>query len=137
MNEHISIAAAYTYYDWKRQKLNYPNAYTDKAQQYAVGFQYTTHKRIQGQMREKTFFQLGLSYNQGYINLLGQSIDDMSATAGIGSNLTRLINCYLGLEVGRKGDVSKGQIRENYTQVSVGVTIKEFWYNTKKLRLYD
>ncbi len=137
VNEHISIAATYTYYDWKRQKLNYPNAYTDKAQQYAVGFQYTTHKRIQGQMREKTFFQLGLSYNQGYINLLGQSIDDMSATAGIGSNLTRLINCYLGLEVGRKGDVSKGQIRENYTQVSVGVTIKEFWYNTKKLRLYD
>lgn len=137
LNENMTFAAAYTYYDWQRQKLNYPNAYTDKAQQYALGFQYTTHKRIQGQMREKMFFQLGVSYNQGYIHLLGQSIDDMSATAGIGSNLTRLINCYLGIEVGRKGDISKGQIRENYTQVSVGVTVKEFWYNTKKLRLYD
>lgn len=137
LNKKFTIAAAYTYYNWQRQKLDYPNAYTDKSQQYAVGMQYTTQKRIQGQMREKMFFQLGASYTQGYMTIVGQPINDMSATAGIGSNLTRLLNCYLGIEVGRKGDVNQGQIRENYTQISVGVTVKEFWYNTKKMKLYD
>ncbi len=83
------------------------------------------------------FFQLGVSYEQGYLNIQQQSIDDMSVTAGLGSNLTRLINAYVGLEVGRKGDVNKGQIRESYTQISIGVTVKEFWYDTKKTRLYD
>ena len=133
----ITIAAGYTFSNWQKQKLDYPNAYTDKSRQFSLGFQYTTQKRVQGQLREKMFFQLGVSYEKGYLNIKQQSINDMSVTAGLGSNLTRLINCYVGLEVGRKGDVNKGQIRENYTQVSVGVTVKEFWYNTKKTRLYD
>jgi opacity protein-like surface antigen len=137
INNKMTIAAGYTFSNWERQKLDYPNAYTDKAQQFSLGFQYTTQKRMQGQMREKMFFQLGVSYEKGYLSIQQQSIDDMSATAGLGSNLTRLINCYIGLEVGRKGDVNKGQIRESYTQISLGVTVKEFWYNTKKTRLYD
>lgn len=137
INNKVTLAAGYTFYNWDKQKLDYPNAYTDKAQQFSLGFQYTTQKRVQGQLREKMFFQLGLSYEKGYLNIKQQSIDDMSATAGLGSNLTRLINAYVGLEVGRKGDVNKGQIRESYTQLSIGVTVKEFWYNTKKTRLYD
>lgn len=88
-------------------------------------------------MREKLFIQAGLAYEQGYISIKNKQIDDMSVTVGIGSNLTRLINAYVGLEIGRKGNVNYEQIRENYTQLSFGVTIKEFWYNTKRMRLYQ
>jgi hypothetical protein len=61
----------------------------------------------------------------------------MSASVGLGSNLSRLINVYIGLEIGRKGNINDGQITENYTQISAGVTLKEFWYNAKKMRRYQ
>lgn len=133
----ITIAADYNFYNWEKTKLNYPNAYLQAAQRFSLGFQYAPLKKTQGQMREKLFIQAGLAYEQGYISIKNKQIDDMSVTVGIGSNLTRLINAYLGLEIGRKGNINYEQIRENYTQLSFGVTIKEFWYNTKRMRLYQ
>lgn len=133
----ITIAADYNSYQWEKLKLDYPSAYLHQSQRFSLGFQYVTRKRMQGQLREKVFIQAGVAYEQGYIAIKGQQVNDLSATAGIGSNLTRLINVYLGLEVGSKGNTSLGQIRERYTQISAGVTLKEFWHNTKKMRLYD
>ncbi len=137
IDDAITIAADYNSYNWEKLKLDYPGAYLHQAQRFSLGFQYVTRKRMQGQMREKVFIQAGIAYEQGYIAIKGQQINDLSATAGIGSNLTRLINVYLGIEVGSKGNTSLGQIKEKYTQISAGVTLKEFWHNTKKMRLYD
>jgi hypothetical protein len=133
----ITIAADYNRSNWASQKLDYPDAYTHPSQRFSLGFQYAPQKNIQGQMREKVFIQAGVSYEQGYIAIQNKQINDMSASVGIGSNLTRLINVYIGLEVGKKGNVNDDQITENYTQISAGVTLKEFWYNTKKLRRYQ
>lgn len=133
----ITIAADYNRYQWERLKLDYPGAYLQEAQRFSLGLQYVSQKRVQGQMREKLSVQAGVAYDQGYITIKGNPIVDLSATAGIGCNLTRLINVYLGIEVGRKGSTGKEQIRERYTQLSVGVTLKEFWHNTRKMRLYN
>lgn len=133
----ITIAADYNRYNWTSQKLDYPNAYTHPSQRFSLGFQYAPQKNVQGQMREKVFIQAGVSYEQGYIAIQNKQINDMSASVGLGSNLTRLINVYIGLEIGKKGNVNDGQITENYTQISAGVTLKEFWYNTRKMRRYQ
>jgi hypothetical protein len=137
INNMITIAADYNRYNWASQKLDYPNAYTHPSQRFSLGFQYAPQKNIQGQMREKVSIQAGVSYEQGYIAINNQQINDMSASVGLGSNLSRLINVYIGLEIGKKGNINDGQITENYTQISAGVTLKEFWYNTKKLRRYQ
>lgn len=133
----ITVAADYNRYNWASQKLDYPNAYTHPAQRFSLGFQYAPQKNVQGQMREKIFIQAGVSYEQGYIAINNKQINDMSASVGLGSNLSRLINVYIGLEIGKKGNANDGQITENYTQISAGVTLKEFWYNTKKMRRYQ
>jgi hypothetical protein len=133
----ITIAADYNRYNWASQKLDYPNAYTHPSQRFSLGFQYAPQKSVQGQMREKVSIQAGVSYEQGYIAINNKQINDMSASVGLASNLSRLINVYIGLEVGKKGNINDGQITENYTQISAGVTLKEFWYNTKKMRRYQ
>ncbi len=137
IDDMITIAADYHRSDWEQRKLDYPNAYLHQAQRFSLGFQYVSQKQMQGQMREKVFIQAGVAYDQGYIAIKGQQVNDLSATVGIGSNLSRLINVYLGLEVGSKGSTTKDQIRERYTQISAGVTLKEFWHNTRKMRLYN
>lgn len=137
INNMITIAADYNRSEWVSQKLDYPNAYTHASQRFSLGFQYAPQKSIQGQMREKVFIQAGVSYEQGYLAINNKQINDMSASVGLGSNLSRLINVYIGLEIGKKGNVNDGQITENYTQISAGVTLKEFWYNTRKMRRYQ
>lgn len=133
----ITVSADYTYSFWKKIKLDYPNAYTTPSSRFALGFQYAPLKNMQGQQLEKVFVQAGLAYEQSYLTISNNQIRDLSATAGLGANLSRLMNVYLGIEVGTKGDVSAGQIKERYTQVSAGITLKEFWRNTKKYRRYQ
>lgn len=137
INNMLTIAADYNRSLWASQKLDYPNAYTNPSQRFSLGFQYAPQKSIQGQMREKVFIQAGVSYEQAYLAINNKQLNDMSASVGLGSNLSRLINVYIGLELGKKGNVNDGQITENYTQISAGVTLKEFWYNTRKMRRYQ
>ena len=137
IHDAVTIALDYRYANWSQTALNYPNAVTAPSQRFALGFQYAPLKNTGGQMREKYFLQAGVSYEQSYIQIANHQLNDMSATVGVGSNITRLINLYLGLEVGSRGNTNDGQIREQYTQISAGVTLKEFWYNTRKLKKYN
>lgn len=137
IHDAVTVALDYRFSNWSQTTLNYPNAVTTPSQRFALGFQYAPMKNIGGQMREKYFLQAGVAYEQGYVQIANKQLNDMSATIGVGSNITRLINVYLGLEVGSRGNNNDGQIREQYTQISAGMTIKEFWFNTKKLRRYQ
>lgn len=133
----LTLALDYRYANWAKTKLDVNNSYTTQSQRFAFGFQYAPVVNAGTVLREKYFVQAGVAYEQGYLLINNNQVNDMSATAGVGANLNRLINLYLGLEVGSKGSNSKNQIREQYTQVSFGVTLKEFWFNTKKLRRYN
>jgi hypothetical protein len=137
IHDNVTIAADYKFANWDQTKLNYPNTFTTQSQRFSLGFQYAPLKNIGGQMREKYFIQGGIAYDQSYILLNNHQLDDKSATLGVGSNVTRFLNVYLGLEIGSRGSNADGQIREQYTQISAGMTLKEFWFNTKKLRRYQ
>jgi hypothetical protein len=133
----FTIAADYRYSDWDGSKLNYPNAFTTPTKRYAFGLQYAPIKNIGGQMREKFFIQGGVAYEEGYVTVDNKQINDMSATIGFGGNINRLINAYVGVEMGSRGKSTDRQIQEQYTQVSFGITLKEFWLNTRKLKKYN
>lgn len=133
----FTIAADYKYSDWANTALNAPNSHTTPSKRYSFGLQYAPVKLIGGALREKFFIQGGLAYEEGYITVSNKQLNDMSATVGFGSNINRLINLYMGVEVGSRGKASEKQIQEQYTQVSFGVTLKEFWLNTRKLKKYN
>jgi len=137
IHDALTVALDYRFANWQRTKLNYPDAYTTQSQRFSMGFQYSPLKNIKGTMMQKYFLQAGIAYEQGYLQLDNNQINDMSATIGLGGNVTRFLNLYMGLEVGTRGDNSKGQIREQYTQISAGITVKEFWFNTRKIKRYN
>jgi len=133
----FTIAADYRYSDWNGAALNYPNAFTTPASRYSFGVQYAPIKNMGGQMREKFFIQAGVAYEEGYVTVDNRQINDMSATLGLGGNINRLINAYVGVEMGSRGKSTDKQIQEQYTQFSFGLTLKEFWLNTRKLKKYN
>jgi hypothetical protein len=44
---------------------------------------------------------------------------------------------YTGIEIGNKGDKTLNQIKENYTQYTIGITLKDIWIGPKYSKRYD
>ncbi|HET8687644.1 MAG TPA: hypothetical protein VFM18_13415, partial [Methanosarcina sp.] len=86
---------------------------------------------------EKYYLALGVRTSQSYLVLNGNRVNDVAFTFGAGKNLSRIIGVNLSMEAGKKGLSSLNQIRENYFQFSLGLTLKDMWYGTRKFGRYD
>jgi hypothetical protein len=94
-------------------------------------------KKINQYKYENWYIQGGASIENNYIKIQNKDLYSVSFTVGLGKNLSRLMSVYTGYEYGVKGNTSYGQIRENYNQFVLGVTLKEFWYNMRKYGRYQ
>lgn len=126
----VSVDAAFS--NWKKQKVDYPNSYTTPSGRISAGFEYANRKQINGYSYEAWYLQAGVNAEKNYISILNNPLYSYSFSAGFGKNLSRQFSFYSGIEFGQKGDKAYGQITEKYTQYVVGLTFKEFWFNTKK-----
>lgn len=133
----LTLSADYTYYDWKKQQLDYPSSYTDKASRFSAGFEYSIKQRAGLQMREKYYLQAGFSYETTYMRIQNNPLNDYSYTFGFGNNVSRVLSYNLGLEIGKKGSSKYQQVKENYTQFVIGISLKDLWFNAAKYGKYQ
>ncbi|MFT4155724.1 OmpP1/FadL family transporter [Parafilimonas sp.] len=145
-NDKLTASADYTYYNWSHKKLSYSNAYIDKAFRFSSGVEYSFKTKAGLQSVEKYYLQAGFSCEQSYIRIQNSPLLDYSYSIGFGNRVTsglgyRLSNGWfgynLGLEFGRKGSLGSNQIREDYVQFIVGLSLKGFWYNAAKYGKYN
>lgn len=133
----VTLSADYNYYDWKKQKVDYTNSYIDKASRFSAGIEYSFKKNYGLQTREKYYLQGGFSYETNYLHIQNNPLTDISWTIGVGNNVSRMLSYNLGLEIGSKGTLKSNQIRENYTQFVIGISLKDFWFNAAKYGRYQ
>lgn len=127
---HLSIQANYDH--WKRQDVNYKNAYTAPSARFGAGMQYSFFKNTFLGKIERSYLAVGINTGTGYIRINNQPLRDYSITAGGGLNPFPHIALYTGLEWGTKGSLALNQVHENYMQFNLGITFKELWIGTKK-----
>jgi len=132
-----SISLDANYYDWKRQVVNYGNSYTAPNVRLSFGTEYSFRKRAYGNVFERSYISAGVVAQEHYIRILANPMWDYSVTLGAGYLLTRKVMMQAGLEVGRRGNLAQSQIRENYTQFMVGLTLKDIWIGPKYTRRYE
>ncbi|MFK7901133.1 MAG: hypothetical protein AB8B61_10300, partial [Cyclobacteriaceae bacterium] len=91
---------------------------------------------------KRVFYRLGASYRKMPYLDNGQAVNDFGIQFGMGLpvgryNLVTTFPKYVNLsfELGRRGDVSKGQIKENYFFTTLGFTINDKWFKRSKLGL--
>lgn len=137
LNDQLTISADASFYNWKKQKVDYPNSYTTPSGRLSAGFEYVNKKKINQYKYENWYIQGGASIENNYIRIQNKDLYSVSFTVGLGKNLSRLMSVYTGYEYGVKGNTAYGQIRENYNQFVLGVTLKEFWYNMRKYGRYQ
>jgi hypothetical protein len=72
---------------------------------------------------------MGIRYNQTYLNIYDQSINEFGISFGLGLPLPRsLTTIDLSVEVGRGGTTAKNLIQENFVNFTLGVSIYERWF---------
>jgi hypothetical protein len=84
---------------------------------------------------EKYFLQSGLFYNNSYLILNSQQINGYGGTIGGGFNSLKGLSMTGTLEIGQRGTIAHGLIKENYLQFTLGISYRDFWYT--KIKRYD
>lgn len=128
----ISFHFQGTYHKWPTQKLSYNNAFVKDSYGVHLGMEYAKKIQASNNTLEKYYIGWGIKMEQTYLVVNNNNIRDYAITLGGGKNLSRFISLSVGFEAGKKGEASLKQIQDNYYQFSIGLTVKDFWFGTKK-----
>ncbi|HYM94350.1 MAG TPA: hypothetical protein VET23_09450, partial [Chitinophagaceae bacterium] len=84
-----------------------------------------------GQMVEKNFLQFGAWYNTGSLAVNNTRINDFGVSMGTGGSFNGL-QYNLSLDVGQRGTRQNNLIRENYFQLTIGLSYRDFLFSKGK-----
>jgi hypothetical protein len=82
---------------------------------------------------ERINYRIGLRLNKSYLELKDRQINDFGLTFGAGfpfKGSLSMIN--LGVEIGQRGTLAEGLIKENYFRISLGFSFYERWFIRSK-----
>ena len=133
----LSLHVQGSYHKWPAQKLNYRTATVKDAYGLNAGIEYSKKIDISGYSIEKFYLACGVRMEQSYIAIKNSALKEYALTLGVGKNISPLISINANMEFGKRGQSSRNQIMENYLQYSIGITLKDLWYGTKKFGRYN
>lgn len=83
---------------------------------------------------DKVVYRAGFKYENTGLVLKNESINDYAVSLGAGFPLhgRTLSNINLGFEYGSKGTNNSGLIKENYFNITVGLSLNDFWFIKRK-----
>lgn len=102
----------------------------------SAGVEYSKKLYYQGLKFEKYYVQAGGFYGGSYLQMYNTQLKTYGATVGLGLNSRRSALSYqFNLEVGQFGTTQKNLLQQNYVQVGVMLSYRDFWFT--KVKKYD
>jgi hypothetical protein len=132
-----TFSVDYSFDQWQGVKNTVPTSTYAlvNSQRVSAGFQISNQIQRFNLVAEKSYFQAGVFAGQSYLQVKGQQLNEFGVTAGYGGYLSRGLNFSLGLEAGRRGTTANNLVRENYIQLTLAFSYREFL--ASKGRKYD
>lgn len=130
------LAFDYARSDWRSSGIesisgfssNSPFA-TSLSESYRLGFEIVPNRNDIRYYFNKVAYRAGAYYKKENFLLNGKTISSMGVTLGATLPVYRWYNgLTLGVELGQRGSLSDGLIRERYFSFSVGVNIFDIWF---------
>ncbi|MXV51685.1 hypothetical protein GS399_11940 [Pedobacter sp. HMF7647] len=77
-------------------------------------------------------YRLGFRYDKSYININNTDITSKAITLGLGlplpSNRSTFYKINIGAELGQRGTLDNGLVRERYANIYIGFTLNDQWF---------
>lgn len=137
LNKSLTLSVDGTYNKWKKQNVNYSNSYTNDAIRLSAGIEYARIVNKGDFSYEKYYLGAGIGVENSYLRIKSQKLWDNTFSLGGGYNVSRYLFLNFGYEFGWKGNNNIGQIKEQYTQYNIGITVKDLWFGTKKFGRFN
>ena len=141
--ENYTFVVDYTAQNWSSLKYQGTNYSLTNSSKVSAGLQYSNNvlvKDIKGGkagIYEKNSFQIGYYQSNSYLNIYGQPIKEWGITLGAGTQFARSgLGIQGTIDIGSRGTTNNGLIKENFTQVGLTISYRDFWF-TKKVKKYN
>jgi long-subunit fatty acid transport protein len=108
--------------------VNYENS-----TRFALGGFYIPNYNTFSKYYEKIIYRGGVRYENTGLIINNMSVKDYAVTAGIGLPLMGVFsNINVGLEYGQRGTTSANLVQENYTNISIGFSLNDKWFQKRR-----
>jgi len=108
--------------------VNYENA-----TRYSFGGFYIPNYNSFSKYYEKIIYRAGIRYENTGLIINNTSIKDYGVTAGVGFPLIGVFsNVNIGVEYGQRGTTSANLVQENYTNITIGFSLNDKWFQKRR-----
>jgi long-subunit fatty acid transport protein len=138
----LLIGADYTLGNWSNLTIAGVNQGLLNSKTFNVGGQFTPNINDINNYWSRVDYRLGAMFDQSYLNISNPdntgntNIKSYTATFGLGLPLRSVYSSFykinISAEVGQRGTVSNGLVRENYFNLYIGFTLNDKWFQKYK-----
>ena len=129
------IGADFNWTGWKGFELNGVNDSLQNSWNIAVGGEYKPKATSISKYYKRVTYRAGFHYDQTYYNINGTSINKFGITFGLGLPVPRSLTSFnIALEFGSMGTTSNNLVKENYFNISIGMSIYDRWFVKRKYK---
>lgn len=109
------------------------NVIYENSTRFAIGGFYIPNFNAFSKYYEKIIYRGGFRYENTGLIINNTSVNDYAVTAGIGLPLMGVFsNINIGLEYGQRGTTSANLVQENYTNISIGLSLNDKWFQKRR-----
>ncbi|WP_316819774.1 hypothetical protein [Pedobacter gandavensis] len=131
------FGADYRMGGWKKLTIAGVNQGLQDSWGVSAGGQYTPDMGSINNYFERIDYRLGYTYDKTYIQKAGQDIKQQAVTFGLGlplaSSRYSIYKLNFTTEIGQRGTLSNGLVKENYINFHIGFTLNDTWFIKNKL----
>jgi hypothetical protein len=132
-NYGFTLASDYRFQKWEGSNANTDNMKYANSRQYAIGIEYQPAIRIPKNYFQRMFYQVGYNYNQSYLRIRGNQINEYAFTAGIGLPIKGERTYFnISFETGNRGKLGNALFKETYNQINLNLVFRDFWFIKSK-----
>ncbi|SHN18131.1 hypothetical protein [Mucilaginibacter sp. OK098] len=139
-DNHYLVGADFTMGNWSNLTIGGTNAGFQNSKTFNVGGQYTPNANALRNYFARVDYRLGFIYDQTYLNLNNTNINRYAVTFGLGlplspsQTLSTFYKVNLSAEIGKRGTLDNGLVKENYVNIHLGFTLNDKWFQKYKFQ---
>jgi hypothetical protein len=131
-NESFLFAADYTTQDWSNSTFLGKKDSLANLHRVSAGMEYIPNYRSLRYFA-KVRYRLGAKYENSYLNLSGEQLNDYSVSFGLGLPMRkRKSTINITFELGKRGTTNNNLIEENYGLISLNLSLHDIWFVRRK-----
>jgi len=136
LKEKYTFSVDYSFQNWNSLNMQGITYKLVNSSFLGAGFEVAKIQKFRDISIERHFWQAGVFCNNSYLQINGQQVSSYGITLGGGKNFLRSnLGMQINTELGVRGMTTGSMVQENYAQINVILSYRDFWF--VKVKRFD